>query len=168
MNNLRTPYHKWEGKSAYRKKQRWISEVDLCLVSAPLVEAILGFDVNQNLKFPSDHAPVSVAFDFSICYNTCKMSELVERSEMLGSYDCVVKNRNENRKKPISYRAIDKDAFLTNIQQVPLPDIEGAEVGEMIDKVTDTMYTCAASSNCLLYTSPSPRDLSTSRMPSSA
>ena len=30
-------------------------------------------------------------------------------------------------------------------------------------KVTDDMYA-----NCLLYTSPSPRDLSTSRMPSSA
>ena len=36
------------------------------------------------------------------------------------------------------------------------------EVGEVKDRVTDAL--CA----CLLYTSPSPRDLSTSRMPSSA
>ena len=31
-----------------------------------------------------------------------------------------------------------------------------------------TVYKSPASQNCLLYTSPSPRDLSTSRMPSSA
>ena len=31
-----------------------------------------------------------------------------------------------------------------------------------------TLEICSQYSNCLLYTSPSPRDLSTSRMPSSA
>ena len=35
-------------------------------------------------------------------------------------------------------------------------------IGDTTDVVTKEMYTC------LLYTSPSPRDLSTSRMPSSA
>ena len=33
---------------------------------------------------------------------------------------------------------------------------------------TEPMKSAAKSKNCLLYTSPSPRDLSTSRMPSSA
>ena len=40
------------------------------------------------------------------------------------------------------------------------PDPVGYKVG---DKATDFSLK-----NCLLYTSPSPRDLSTSRMPSSA
>ena len=36
----------------------------------------------------------------------------------------------------------------------------------LINNLNDSTYSI--SSNCLLYTSPSPRDLSTSRMPSSA
>ena len=39
-------------------------------------------------------------------------------------------------------------------------DIQGTDASEFLNRV----YTNA----CLLYTSPSPRDLSTSRMPSSA
>ena len=42
---------------------------------------------------------------------------------------------------------------------------EGAEVGL---RVLVSQRQAIVSSSCLLYTSPSPRDLSTSRMPSSA
>ena len=53
------------------------------------------------------------------------------------------------------------------------------QVGEEIYSLSKRVYNCSGSdvwegetnvytSNCLLYTSPSPRDLSTSRMPSSA
>ena len=37
-----------------------------------------------------------------------------------------------------------------------------------VQQVGEAMATIAKLTNCLLYTSPSPRDLSTSRMPSSA
>ena len=65
---------------------------------------------------------------------------------MLGSYDHLTKNRNNNRRKPVPYRCIDNEAFLRNIEQVPLPDTDGADVGLLIDNVTDTLYTCADSS----------------------
>ena len=42
---------------------------------------------------------------------------------------------------------------------LPCPDPDGSG---------DIAYQAAVRINCLLYTSPSPRDLSTSRMPSSA
>ena len=46
------------------------------------------------------------------------------------------------------------------------PDIdESVQVGE---SVADYVERLACAKACLLYTSPSPRDLSTSRMPSSA
>ena len=47
-----------------------------------------------------------------------------------------------------------------------LPDVFAAEILPKLE-VLDTL-NLAQVSNCLLYTSPSPRDLSTSRMPSSA
>ena len=37
-----------------------------------------------------------------------------------------------------------------------------------VEEVKEMFYVIDSSNNCLLYTSPSPRDLSTSRMPSSA
>ena len=41
-------------------------------------------------------------------------------------------------------------------------------VNSSYSKVTDRAKISAQGRDCLLYTSPSPRDLSTSRMPSSA
>ena len=41
------------------------------------------------------------------------------------------------------------------------------EFHQAVEEVIHSIWNTAAN-NCLLYTSPSPRDLSTSRMPSSA
>ena len=43
-----------------------------------------------------------------------------------------------------------------------------AVIGSVGSAVTSTAVGSALAGSCLLYTSPSPRDLSTSRMPSSA
>ena len=40
--------------------------------------------------------------------------------------------------------------------------------GDLTEAITDQLFPKDMSKDCLLYTSPSPRDLSTSRMPSSA
>ena len=55
----------------------------------------------------------------------------------------------------------DKDEGTTSIK-IGLSEFLMAEFGEVIQVVL------ARPRDCLLYTSPSPRDLSTSRMPSSA
>ena len=56
---------------------------------------------------------------------------------------------------------------ISNVQQpIQAPKIdECAVIGQILD---DALYNLALFQGCLLYTSPSPRDLSTSRMPSSA
>ena len=41
-------------------------------------------------------------------------------------------------------------------------------IGEACKKTNNLLFTIDHHTGCLLYTSPSPRDLSTSRMPSSA
>jgi len=46
--------------------------------------------------------------------------------------------------------------------------VTGADFGPLLDGDPLQMWTSIEIRNCLLYTSPSPRDLSTSRMPSSA
>ena len=44
----------------------------------------------------------------------------------------------------------------------------GNAINEMIENNLQGVEFIAVNTDCLLYTSPSPRDLSTSRMPSSA
>ena len=62
--------------------------------------------------------------------------------------------------------------FLTNIQPIEIWTRLVDFWNEWRDRRANTAFATGATSapteNCLLYTSPSPRDLSTSRMPSSA
>ena len=58
------------------------------------------------------------------------------------------------------------------VQEVQL-DTEREQIDVFVDHASGTKFCCpvcekSLSIYCLLYTSPSPRDLSTSRMPSSA
>ena len=64
VNNLCTPENCWKSKLTFRRKANWISEIDLCLISRSLIDAITSFHVDQCLQMPSDHAPISIRFDF--------------------------------------------------------------------------------------------------------
>ena len=64
---------------------------------------------------------------------------------------------------------IDPDALLKKMIEAGLPHTSIEDSVSNEDKQTLLTFIRTAKSNiCLLYTSPSPRDLSTSRMPSSA
>ena len=58
-----------------------------------------------------------------------------------------------------SYGLLDANKYTFLVR----PDANKTEIKVAVEKVFDVKVT-----SCLLYTSPSPRDLSTSRMPSSA
>ena len=59
-------------------------------------------------------------------------------------------------------RQINKTTFLPEIKQEIKELVDKKEPNEKLEQLTMQVKSC------LLYTSPSPRDLSTSRMPSSA
>ena len=59
INNLKTSTkHLFRGKT-YRKKDSWISEVDVFLGSCDALRNISSFNVHQTIHLPSDHAPIS-------------------------------------------------------------------------------------------------------------
>ena len=67
--------------------------------------------------------------------------------------------------EPVRYEERDDIAIIT----LNRPDKKNTLTNAVIQGVADGIDAAAASRDvCLLYTSPSPRDLSTSRMPSSA
>ena len=68
--------------------------------------------------------------------------------------------KNLNWKKNVEKKALKEDKSATNFLE---PDLPKGETETITDEEEEQEV-----STCLLYTSPSPRDLSTSRMPSSA
>ena len=83
--------------------------------------------------------------------------EKYEVQEAVDGLDCLVKI------KQAKYDVV--------ILDVKMPKMDGMEVVEKIQTLQPDLPVVMISGHgniCLLYTSPSPRDLSTSRMPSSA
>ena len=62
----------------------------------------------------------------------------------------------------------DEVAHLAKLSRLALSEEELAQFATQIDEIVDSVSAVGNVDTCLLYTSPSPRDLSTSRMPSSA
>ena len=60
--------------------------------------------------------------------------------------------------EPESFYSNEQTSYTNHYQK----EVTGEDIGEITQKALMEFHTC------LLYTSPSPRDLSTSRMPSSA
>ena len=60
------------------------------------------------------------------------------------------------------------EAFLAQIRELGVVHVVERQCGEMDDTLQQFMQKRTLYKNCLLYTSPSPRDSTSSRMPSSA
>ena len=65
-------------------------------------------------------------------------------------------------------KKLTKKEIQINIFEVKRPELDARLVADAVARQLEARISFRRAINCLLYTSPSPRDLSTSRMPSSA
>ena len=138
-NNLVSSCRTLGGALSFRKKQRWVSELDLCVISRDLVHSVVNVNVDQDFRFPSDHAPVSVTLDFSKSLNNAGWAELVERSAILGSYP---EPPATAHRKSIRYRHFDHQHFRQAISEVVPPLVTSADGVAELALLTDTVYQC--------------------------
>ena len=83
VTNLQTNESHFQGALSFRKKIDWISELDLILISNDVVNAVSYFKVDQDVRFPSDHAPVSMWLNMD-ALGVDDVEALTARSRMLG------------------------------------------------------------------------------------
>ena len=57
VNNLETPRMQFKGGLTYRQGQVWVSELDSCLISHEYIDKVESFEIIQDLRLPSNHAP---------------------------------------------------------------------------------------------------------------
>eukprot|EP00831_Metopus_contortus_P005208 TRINITY_DN11959_c0_g1_i1.p2 TRINITY_DN11959_c0_g1~~TRINITY_DN11959_c0_g1_i1.p2 ORF type:complete len:137 (-),score=26.81 TRINITY_DN11959_c0_g1_i1:150-560(-) len=95
------------------------------------------------------------------------------RCPMVQSYmdKCIAKlnKRSISRAQQIKkYTLLKQDFSINTGEMTPTMKLKRKIIAQKYAKEIEAMYSFTKLQSCLLYTSPSPRDLSTSRMPSSA
>ena len=147
-------------------RQDWLTEL------TNLQDNLPAFDHKISLKIISEEfgAPANELFD--------EFPDSPVASASLGQvYKAKIKNKNNyvavKVQRPNLYFLIRRDVvilrFLATFLSPFLPLNIGVGIGEIIDEFGKALFDeIDYEKDCLLYTSPSPRDVEESRMPSSA
>ena len=99
------------------------------------------------------------------------MVTVLQNNDDMADAMSIFMGRPEIRNKPLNFSQVDVDfrgnAFFPGYPMSNFPNFDNTEAPQQFQPSAFPHET-AMHEICLLYTSPSPRDLSTSRMPSSA
>lgn len=141
MNNLNTPHARLPGTLTFRKRNRWISELDLVIASSALIPHVRDLSFNTNLHLPSDHAPVSVLLETPGSTNRT-LNNLERQSSHLGELATDI-NRNAKPicRRALPYSAVATDAFSLAIDAETPPDTD--DITAAVECLSQNMYSLA-------------------------
>lgn len=143
LNNLKTCKNNFVSDKTYRKRDVWISELDVCIVSPQLLDSINDFSVMQRIDLPSDHAPITATVNVT----GVDLDNLSVRASTLGGHAVLLGTAGRSRlvRKPVRFCEIDKENFVRHIAQ-QMPCIQDDDVNSYVNNLSDTLYTYAKSS----------------------
>ena len=108
------------GQLSFKRRQQWISELDLCLSKRGCLEQISELDMRQDI-IGSDHAPLCVTLAIPSTTAT-SIESLINRSAMLGQ--CSEQNRPmQIMKKSHSHKYTNLESLTAVLQDVVPPAI---------------------------------------------
>ena len=142
INNLKSESKHFVGGKTYKKKDEWVSELDVVVASRQLISEIVNFEVHQTARLPSDHAPVTLEMRLP----RVKLSVLDKRASMLGGhYSMGGGDLAGGMRRPLGFRAINVDVFSASI---PATDMlyDMNDVNKFNTNITDALYNCAKES----------------------
>ena len=113
VNNIHTRNKHLKGDLTYRKRRKWISEVDICLVSKSLIDNIISLSVDKDMNLPSDHADKRIDTDklhdqlsvyVPVIDNSMSIDQVAEQfSDKL--YECIL----DSEQQPTDTRVFDNE-----------------------------------------------------------
>ena len=83
VNGANTKDYAFESKMTFRRKEKWISDLDKCIASPCLFQHITRFHIDDRFTFPSDHSPLSITLH---CDVIPASSCLLQTANALGSH----------------------------------------------------------------------------------
>ena len=137
VNHLQFHSQSFPGKLTFKQgSDRWISQLDWCLISANALKHVNSFDILQSASLPTNHAPLSL----TLSGFEPSLTDLVTRAKWLGqsSYSTPPIHR-----KPIPFSSVSPPLFKQSLPE-PSPEWSSiADVNSLATKVADTLYDTA-------------------------
>ena len=118
VNGLVGKNLKFDDSMTYKRKNKWISRIDVCLISSSLISLIDAFAMLQDEHLPSDHAIITCTIKLD--YNVASENTL-QRSSDLGKYHVPLKHYG---KKKIAFGDVDKVRLRHRLELLIPPVIE--------------------------------------------
>ena len=150
LNNLHNGQVYYKGCKTFRRKENWVSELDLCVLSSSIVDSIMDTYFDQNLNLPSDHAPISVLVNTTYFDSPVMLSErLLHGASELGSHATLHRDSTTQQlcKHGVKFRDVDPNKFSEMMTTANLPEIEDpCQIGEVISEITNVLYDCTQAS----------------------
>ena len=148
LNNLQSDENFFQGGLTFRRKKKWVSEIDLCLVSPSLLGCTKNLVVSQNTNDPSDHAPVSI--DFVFTPDLIHPRTLLNRAENTCGHAVLMSDAYNMPmcRRPIPYHHIQSSQFYEMLEDRAPPSFDGKSVDSLCSEFSDILYqhstTCKA------------------------
>ena len=160
LNNLQSEENFFRGGLTFRRKKKWVSEVDLCLVSSSLLGCTKNLFVSQNINDPSDHAPVSTNFVFTP--DLIHPRSLLNRAENTCGHAVLMSDACNIPmcRKPVPYHLIQPTQFYGMLEERMPPSFDGKSIDSLCADFSDLIYQCATTCKSAPEPTPQSPDLS--------
>ena len=157
LNELKTE-KRFEGGLTFRRRTKWISEVDLCLLSQELFGYVKSLNISHDTDYPSDHAPVSVEFNFTA--DLIHPHSLLSRAQSMCGHAVLLSDAYSQSpcRRAIPLHLIHPQQFCEQMQNIEPPVVEeGSSVDMLCAEFSDTVYQCANNAKLPPSDNPSPQ-----------
>ena len=156
VNGLQTDNKSFPNGLTFRRRKRWISDLDKCVVSKDLIERIESFSIDQDTRFPSDHAPISIKIGFPA--KIPDTATLYETATNLDTHAISeTKSKTSKCKKVIPLSAVDAVCFGESIckyEQVVLESLQTGNPETAAGIISESLYDCMEQSTIQNDNSP--------------
>ena len=148
VNNLRTNSKFFESALTFRWGKTWKTELDICIISNDLIDSVDSLSVNQSFQFPSDHAPVTVCFDFSQLSPSparllVEAERLFERATDLSADGDAVLCPSLCR-APVRARAVNQPTLTEELRDLTVPVLNPQDPYPALATFCDVVYNHSA------------------------
>ena len=139
LNNLKYYENYFSDLSTFRRRNIWISQLDLCIISKSIINQVTSFDVNQDLLLPSDHAPIILGVDVN--YIGSSYESLLKSSKSLIEPG-TGKTNNAKRRKAIHIGNINIEELSKRACEhpPPTPPTSLVDFQDYCDRVYSDLY----------------------------
>ena len=152
VNNMTYRNKCFGGHLTYRMRTRWVSELDLFIVSHRVLNVISELCINTCLNIPSDHSPISLAVNCGDL-KSASTGQLLRRANQLGDHSVLHSTApvppgddRPRRRRALPHDHIDLENFNRKLELTDPFDILDNDLGSSIESFCDIMYDIAKES----------------------